>query len=338
MDDSFITAVAPIDKGDETLFAIDRTADGTRRVIATQDIAKDRRIWAERPIFKMTYMSFNRNIAAKQVAATVKTLSKNYQRAFFSLINKYNKDYPTILGIAKSNSMAINCHTDGIFLQTAILEHSCRPNAFHAFNDATKRLTLHAVRDIKKGEEITINYSPDTAIRVRSERQDLLRRECYFVCHCSLCTAPEPERLASDARCKRLTDIDRQISRGSKPIMAYEEGPLPLIHTMIKLLREEGIADDRISEAYHNAYRIALGNRDYVRSKIFIKRCYRYHVQVEGEDGPAALDVKELVDEASAKKADGDPEHENARDVRLPHKRQGPAFNRWLWRECPMID
>jgi hypothetical protein len=338
MDDSFITSVAPIDKGDETLFVIDRTAAGSRRVIAAQDIAKGTRIWAEKPIIKFPNIIYDPTIAEKQVAETVKTLSKDYQRAFFSLSNMFTKAHPKILGIATTNSLSIDRDRHGVFLQAAILNHSCRNNAFNAFNAASNQLTVYSIQDIKKGDEITINYIPNKAICVRSERQKALRTQRFFICRCSLCTAPEPERLESDARCKQMTEIDRQIGDGSKAFLNYEEGPLPLIHKMIKLLRDEGIVDDHICKAYHDAFRIAVGNRDYVRSKIFIKRCHRYHVQVEGEDGPGTTSIKKLVDKACAKTADGGPKKESARDVKLPRKRQGLEFNQWLWREGHVTD
>lgn len=38
------------------------------------------------------------------------------------------------------------------------LNHSCRPNAFPAWNKDTGRMTVHAIRQIKAGQEITINY------------------------------------------------------------------------------------------------------------------------------------------------------------------------------------
>lgn len=35
------------------------------------------------------------------------------------------------------------------------MNHHCTPNVFHRFNANINRLTIHALRDIKPGEEIS---------------------------------------------------------------------------------------------------------------------------------------------------------------------------------------
>ena len=58
---------------------------------------------------------------------------------------------------------AVNCFSagndvSGIVLTASRMNHSCLPNVHHHFNTALGRLTVHALRDIKSGEEIETSY------------------------------------------------------------------------------------------------------------------------------------------------------------------------------------
>jgi hypothetical protein len=66
--------------------------------------------------------------------------------------------------------------------------HSCSPNAKWEWDIATFSLRLSAVRTIRPGEEITIQYTP--SVRPRQERQASLRSQYGFTCFCSACTLP----------------------------------------------------------------------------------------------------------------------------------------------------
>jgi len=81
----------------------------------------------------------------------------------------------TQAGIARTSSimLSLNPEKHGIFPNVARINHSCVPNAFYSWNEAIGRLTVHAVKDIKKGEEITIHYH--IAVEVSADRQ---KRRC----------------------------------------------------------------------------------------------------------------------------------------------------------------
>jgi len=63
----------------------------------------------------------------------------------------------------------------GVFTNASSINHSWRPNAWHAWNTATERLTVHAIRNIEQGEEITISYLGTNTL-VYSERRNRLSR------------------------------------------------------------------------------------------------------------------------------------------------------------------
>ncbi|KAI1093697.1 hypothetical protein F5B19DRAFT_117151 [Rostrohypoxylon terebratum] len=66
----------------------------------------------------------------------------------------------------------------------AMVNHSCIPNAYVAFTG--RKAILHAYRDIKEGEEVTISYTEHD--RQRSLRQHHLKTHYYFKCKCLRCT------------------------------------------------------------------------------------------------------------------------------------------------------
>lgn len=75
----------------------------------------------------------------------------------------------------------------GIYPSAAMFNHSCNPNARVSF-DSHGCVSVHATRDVKKGEEFTITYV-DTRLAGAERRQKLLKTYAF---HCS-CTRCERE-------------------------------------------------------------------------------------------------------------------------------------------------
>ncbi|GAA5826845.1 hypothetical protein JCM5353_005417 [Sporobolomyces roseus] len=105
-----------------------------------------------------------------------------------------------LLSRFSSNSFSLTSPTDltniGVTLSplTALLNHSCPPNAvvvFPSFPTSTDRKTMKviAIRPIQKGEEVTISYV-DTA-GLKSMRQKELRERYKFECGCEECEGKE---------------------------------------------------------------------------------------------------------------------------------------------------
>ncbi|KAL1667185.1 hypothetical protein GGF50DRAFT_49164 [Schizophyllum commune] len=84
-----------------------------------------------------------------------------------------------------------------IFMQASRINHSCSPNAKWEWDRKTLALTLRAVRPIRAGEEITINYV-DVALP-RAERRARLRATYHFDCHCPACARDDPRSDAARA-------------------------------------------------------------------------------------------------------------------------------------------
>ena len=88
-----------------------------------------------------------------------------------------------------------------LFLNIALLNHSCAPNAFIGSLQPTdsfpmKRYEIRAVRDISKGEEVTVCYLLDGEnIGPRAQRQLKLRiNHALSDCKCLVCTGEIPDQ------------------------------------------------------------------------------------------------------------------------------------------------
>ncbi|KAJ6589940.1 hypothetical protein DFH09DRAFT_1140480 [Mycena vulgaris] len=134
-----------------------------------------------------------------------------YQAAFMGLANSHQQDGSGPLGgIIRTNGLGVESLQTGRFsaeeqrtrrqgIYSAVckeisrLNHSCSPNTVTYFDIPTFSYQLFAVRDIVKGEELTLAYTSPQS--VTKERQSSL--EPYgFQCTCAACREP----FESDAR------------------------------------------------------------------------------------------------------------------------------------------
>ena len=77
--------------------------------------------------------------------------------------------------------------SSGLFPEQTLLNHSCRPNCLNCFRGL--EVLLVANRDIKRGEELTINYID--VIKPVWERRAMLEEKSHFFCVCERCLEEE---------------------------------------------------------------------------------------------------------------------------------------------------
>jgi SET domain-containing protein len=180
-------------------------------LVACSDIAKGTRILCEKPLFRLASLA---NMVDSAVLVKVKALSKDQQRQYLSLHNNYPKDN-AFSGIFKTNALPCGAGSPigAVYPTICLINHSCDSNSHHSWNDLTNSETIHALRDIKAGEEITICYANPEVYQVRRAK---LRGSFGFDCDCSLCSLPLDERNRSDARRIRIAQLDEAIGDSSR--------------------------------------------------------------------------------------------------------------------------
>ncbi|KAF7296016.1 Aldehyde dehydrogenase [Mycena kentingensis (nom. inval.)] len=149
--------------------------------------------------------------AQRVFESTVESTEPKRKAAFLALFNSHSEDGSgPLVGRIQTNGIRVDELTPGgeddlasIHIATcefiSRLNHStltsCSPNTQPKFNVESFSLTLYAVRDIAKGEELTYYYTEVRKSKI--ERNEALRRHGFeFQCSCIACTHPTE----SDAR------------------------------------------------------------------------------------------------------------------------------------------
>jgi hypothetical protein len=143
---------------DLQLFETQSVSGKGRGLVARFNIAKGKRILEEEPLFTTSNL-LPISLMESNIATKLKSLSKTEQRQFLSLHNNFPGKNP-FSGVVKTS--ALPCGSDsvigGIYPTICLINHSCLPNAHNSWNNDTQCETIHAIRYIKSGEEITISY------------------------------------------------------------------------------------------------------------------------------------------------------------------------------------
>eukprot|EP01061_Rhynchopus_euleeides_P016093 TRINITY_DN27286_c0_g1_i1.p1 TRINITY_DN27286_c0_g1~~TRINITY_DN27286_c0_g1_i1.p1 ORF type:complete len:453 (+),score=192.50 TRINITY_DN27286_c0_g1_i1:185-1360(+) len=101
------------------------------------------------------------------------------------------KDYKAMKALAKNNpKLQYSTRGQGVYRICSCFNHSCDPNIQVSYcDDNDESLVVHALRDIRKGEELCISYIDEDA--EYSVRQEQLLDHYLFKCTCVKCTAYE---------------------------------------------------------------------------------------------------------------------------------------------------
>ena len=182
-----------------------------------------------------------------ELEALVASLSNEGQHDFYDLFDKHAEvgGAATAHGIWNSNSHPTediiangrSAATDGVrrsavFRDCSRFNHACRPNAYAAWNAGLERLTVHALRDIACGEEITIAYVGGAEAGTRERRQSILRDKYRFECDCAACCLTGVALEQSEARQRRMAEIHAALLRSPS-------GLPTMVEELLELMRAE---------------------------------------------------------------------------------------------------
>ena len=181
------------------MYALQEVPGKGNGLVATRTILKGTRILSEEPIVRVPKAVLSSQTLSASIHRQVDALTPNQQKAFLSLHNIYaDGAAPQYLGIIRTNALPFqdDVSEGGIFLDACLLNHACDNNAQKSWNENIKRHTVHALRDIEKGEEITIYYLG--VLNSRKIRREILERRFAFTCSCRLCSLPPDQSQESD--------------------------------------------------------------------------------------------------------------------------------------------
>ncbi|KAI9839779.1 MAG: hypothetical protein M1837_002018 [Sclerophora amabilis] len=213
----------------------------------------------------------------------------------------------------------------------ALSKTDCFPNAHNSWNSDTKCETIHAVRDLKSGEEVTISYDEGGS---SDSRRTHLRDAFGFDCHCSLCSLSLPDLEISDARRLRIQRLDDAIGDPAR-VLNNPSDALTDCHRLFQVIEEEyeGSATSLVARLYYDAFQISITHGDQARASVFAERGYKTRVLCEGEDSPETQTIKNLMENPT--------EHRNFEVSKrwktakrlVPKGLDTDEFEKWLWRQ-----
>lgn len=302
--------------------------------VATSMIPTGTRILAEPALFKIRHLPENaRVVADKQLINALGYLNMDQRRAFLGLQNCHGGIGARILvGLIRTNAFRLGSGAiqGGIFLRASRINHACRPNAQQTWNANLDRLTIHAIRDIREGEEITISYLNGPADS--AERQIRLRTAFRFNCACEFCMLSGEQRQESNRRQEELVRLDGLVGNiddfYSKPLARLHNA-----HARLRLLEEEGMADVRVARLYHDAFEVAITNADVARAKVLAGRAYAANVICEGEDSPESIKLKAFAEDPTKHLLYGTSVEWLPDDDEYPEILDEEQCEDWLWRK-----
>ncbi|SPO02967.1 related to FMP27 Found in Mitochondrial Proteome [Cephalotrichum gorgonifer] len=316
------------------LYTLQETSGKGLGLVAAVKIPKGRRILSEAPLLLVPRSSHtnSKGKVGKLLSRKVATLGDEKRRVFFSLHNAFEDEATPELGIVRTNALPLGSDASqrGIFVEASRINHACVQNAQNTWNEDLGQITIHAIRDINEGEEITIMY---LRYRLnRATRQRTLQQNFRFSCSCTLCSLPPSQRGHSDARLDEIQRLDEAIGNAmtmiSRPLQALHD-----VHRLLQLCEEEGLVDGSIPRAYYDAFQIAIFNGDRARASVFAERATASREILEGDDSPTVRRHRALAKDPTGHRSYGSSRQWSTSTSETPSGLSMEAFDTWLWRE-----
>lgn len=300
-------------------------------LLASRSISRGSCIISEPPLFTTETLEDPATFE-KDLGAIVRSLPKEGQRAFLSLHNN-NPGKDPFSNIVRSNGYPLgpNSEVGGVFPLIARINHSCRPNAQHVWNEKLKREQVHAIRDLAAGDELTLSYSAGGPSKVRKQA---LKDHFGFDCACEVCSLPADELKVSDQRLEKAQKLDEGIGN-PKRVKMLPEKVLNDCHALLEIYQQEQIYDLRLPRLYYDAFQISAMHSDQARARLFAKRSREAREVCEGLDSAEVKNLKGLEEKPSSFENFGVTKKWKSAVDDVPSNLDDDAFERWLWKEEP---
>jgi hypothetical protein len=319
----------------DRIYSLQGVSGKGKGLVAIKKIFKGTRILSEEPIITIPGNKLNIEQLQIYIYRQVATLSKHQQRAFLSMhnIHPYKDAAEQYLGIVRTNSLPAEADGDkgAIFVEACRINHACDNNAQKSWNEKIKRHTVHALRDIDKGEEITITYLGP--LKNRTARQKALQERFGFTCLCHLCSLPPEQSQDSDRRLEEIHRLDGVIDQlGREGILVSPLRTLSYFDQQVRLYNEQGREDVGFAQALVNAAQLAIANSDLARGRIFAERAASVWKTTLGGDSTEAIKHGALAQVPSKYELCGMSMKWKTKVDEALQGLEPSDFEDWLWR------
>ncbi|KAK0107068.1 hypothetical protein ONS95_003778 [Cadophora gregata] len=211
------------------------------------------------------------------------------KRAFSQPRNQRDSlsDHVEALSIFRSNAFDIGRHLGMcLFPRTARINHSCLPNAQGNFNELLGKFNVHATRDIRADEEVSLNYLLETGAQ-RHVRVQKLSQMYGFECACPACDMGGMR--GKDGEKRRIAMHETLKAFAERPTAGNRtdlEAQLEATKAFIELFEGEGIAGKELSSLYMQAVGINTDLQNLDEALMSASQGLRLDRDTFGEDHP----------------------------------------------------
>ncbi|KAG6292100.1 hypothetical protein E4U09_003558 [Claviceps aff. purpurea] len=320
-----------------SMYALQDVPGKGKGLVATRNIPKGTRILSEKALLSFPGDLHGGEDQLKQIICQkVRALNSDQQDAFLSLHNVHPfKDFAEqYIGIVRTNSLPTQNKPQRsvIFLEACRINHNCENNAVHQWNDNIKRGTLHAMRDIHSGEEITISYV--FSLTSRENRQSTFKKYFNFTCSCRLCSLPEDLSHERDRKLEQIVHLDHL--GALQPIISPLQ-TLGYFYSQTRLYIELGREDIGFAEAHEEAASLVIAYGDLARGRAFAEKILPIWTTVAGSDSSRAIYYKTLARDPWRGDRYGFSMRWNTSVDEIPQGLAPDDFENWLWKREPPI-
>ncbi|KAG6292098.1 hypothetical protein E4U09_003556 [Claviceps aff. purpurea] len=325
---------AIISAAETSMYALQDVPGKGKGLVATRHIPRGTRILAEKALIsvpKGMYSGKRDELIRQQVEA----LTNDQRDAFLSMrnIHPFENLPAQCLGIIQTNALPAQEYPDtqAIFLEACRINHDCQNNAVHQWNANIEQGTVHALRDIQPGEEITISYV--FSLKSRETRQKQLKDSFDFTCSCRLCSLLEDESEERDRKLEQIVSLDQLTA------LQFTTPPLQTLayfYTQTRLYSELGREDIGFAQALEEAACLVIAHGDLARGRVFSERAASIWTTIWGSDSPRAIMWGTRARDLSLHERFGYSMSWKTAVDEVPQGLGPDDFENWLWkREQP---
>ena len=301
-------------------------------VIATSDIPAGTLVLSDPPLITTAVIQ-SIETTEQDLARALRALPRDDQRAFLSLHNNHRGEKNPLSNIVRSNGYPLGPGSDvgAVFAHVSRFNHSCAPNAKHAWNAALGHQTVYAIRPVAAGQEITLSYLQGGTF---AERQRELKSLFGFTCACELCSLPAPARAASDARLERARELNDAMGDYGACLRSPER-VLANGRELVGVYRAEGVVagDDRLANVYWDLFQVCGMHGDGARARAFAGEYAALKRAGEGPLSAAAAEGEEFATRPEKHSAFGETRKWASSVDDVPEGLGREEFEKWMFRE-----
>ncbi|KAG5933334.1 hypothetical protein E4U60_004532 [Claviceps pazoutovae] len=321
---------AIISAAETSMYALQDVSGKGKGLIATRHIPRGTRILAEKALISLPkgmYSGKRDDLIRQQVEA----LTNDQRDAFLSMrnIHPFENLPAQCLGIIQTNALPAQEYPDtqAIFLEACRINHDCQNNAIHQWNANIEQGTVHAMRDIQPGEEITISYV--FSLKSRETRQKQLKDSFDFTCSCRLCSLPKDESEERDRKLEQIVSLDQLTA------LQFTTPPLQTLayfYTQTRLYSELGREDIGFAQALEEAACLVIAHGDLARGRVFSERAHSIWTTIWGSDSPRAILWGTRARDLSLHERFGYSMSWKTAADEVPQELGPDDFENWLWK------